>query len=98
MISRGPVAQTTLPKVLIANWAVWPAANFIAFRFVPADMRILYANCLGVSGPAVSTISHSVFAGLSLRAARRFAVPHPSLHPIVGISIGISWVFVSVVE
>ncbi len=40
--------QTTLPKVLIANWAVWPAANYIAFRFIPADMRILYANCLGV--------------------------------------------------
>jgi len=42
------LSQTTLPKVLIANWAVWPAANYIAFRFIPADMRILYANCLGV--------------------------------------------------
>ena len=31
-----------------ANWAVWPLANFIAFRFLHQDMRILYANCIGV--------------------------------------------------
>lgn len=43
-----PPAQETLPKVLIANWAVWPAANYIAFRYIAADMRILYVNVLGV--------------------------------------------------
>jgi protein Mpv17 len=54
-----PYVVTTLPKVLIANWAVWPAANYIAFRFVPADMRILYANCLGVLWVIyVSAVSH----------------------------------------
>ena len=32
-----------------ANWVVWPLANFVAFRFLHQDVRILYANIIGVS-------------------------------------------------
>lgn len=54
-----PYIAATLPKVLVANWAVWPAANYIAFRYVAADMRILYANVLGVLWVIyVSVVSH----------------------------------------
>jgi protein Mpv17 len=42
-------AQEKLRPTMMANWAVWPLANFIAFRFLHQDMRILYANCIGVS-------------------------------------------------
>lgn len=41
--------QTKLWPTLKANWVVWPLANFIAFRFLHQDMRILYANFIGVS-------------------------------------------------
>ena len=41
--------QAKLWPTMKANWVVWPLANFIAFRFLHQDMRILYANFIGVS-------------------------------------------------
>ena len=41
--------QDKLWPTMKANWAVWPLANFIAFRFLHQDVRILYANIVGVS-------------------------------------------------
>ena len=41
--------QDKLFKTLKANYALWPVANLIAFRFVPGDLRILYCNAIGVS-------------------------------------------------
>lgn len=44
----GLIIQTKLWPTLKANWVVWPLANFIAFRFLHQDMRILYANFIGI--------------------------------------------------
>lgn len=35
-------------RTLKANWCLWPAANLVAFAAIPADLRILYANAVGV--------------------------------------------------
>ncbi|KAK9827625.1 hypothetical protein WJX81_000286 [Elliptochloris bilobata] len=43
------VVQEKLWPTLQANWALWPLANWIAFRYLSGDMRILYANCIGVA-------------------------------------------------
>ena len=40
--------QEKLWPTVKANWMLWPAANWIAFRFLKADWRILYANIIGV--------------------------------------------------
>ena len=45
--------QEKLWPTLQANWALWPLANWIAFRFLSGDMRILYANIIGVSAVGV---------------------------------------------
>jgi len=34
---------------LAANYLLWPAANGVNFALVPADQRVLYVNCIGVS-------------------------------------------------
>ena len=33
---------------LIANWKLWPPANFINFRFVPLNYRVLFTNMVAV--------------------------------------------------
>jgi protein Mpv17 len=33
---------------LQANWMVWPAANFVNFKFIPSSYRIIYVASLGV--------------------------------------------------
>ena len=43
-------AQDKLKPTLLANWTIWPAANFINFAFIPAEQRILYVNIVYVSG------------------------------------------------
>jgi Mpv17 / PMP22 family len=35
-------------RTLKANWMLWPAANLVAFAAIPADLRILFANGIGV--------------------------------------------------
>ncbi|CAL8460547.1 g76 [Coccomyxa elongata] len=42
------IIQEKLWSTMKANWVVWPLANFIAFRFLHQDMRILYANIIGI--------------------------------------------------
>ena len=41
--------QEKLWPTLRANWALWPLANWIAFRYLGGDMRILYSQIIGVS-------------------------------------------------
>ena len=48
--------QDKLFKTLKANYALWPVANLIAFRFVPGDLRILYCNAIGVSASLLSLL------------------------------------------
>lgn len=36
--------QYDYPQALVANYCLWPAANFINFRFVPLQHRILYVS------------------------------------------------------
>lgn len=35
-------------RTLKANWVLWPLANTAAFALIPADLRILYGNAVGV--------------------------------------------------
>lgn len=45
---------------LAANWAVWPAAHLVNFRFVPARFRLLYNNSVAVAWLALlSAITHA---------------------------------------
>jgi peroxisomal membrane protein 2 len=37
-----------LPATLVANWKLWPFANFINFRFVPLDYRIIFTNVVSI--------------------------------------------------
>lgn len=34
--------------MLLANYAIWPLAHLINFRFVPSQQRILYINAVQV--------------------------------------------------
>tara|TARA_R110002050_G_scaffold48768_1_gene113225 strand:- start:986 stop:1270 length:285 start_codon:yes stop_codon:yes gene_type:complete len=56
-IRRSIVTQG--PKMLLANYSVWPAAIFINFRFVPLEKRVLFSNtiALGYNG-IVSYLYH----------------------------------------
>ena len=36
--------QKKLIPVLLANYAVWPIAHLINFKFIPSSQRILYIN------------------------------------------------------
>jgi len=29
---------------MIVNWKLWPAANFVNFKFVPVQLQVLFAN------------------------------------------------------
>ncbi|KAJ3336807.1 hypothetical protein HDU93_002122 [Gonapodya sp. JEL0774] len=40
--------QSDLWPTLVANWAVWPAALSVSFRFVPLDLRVLWMNVVGL--------------------------------------------------
>lgn len=40
-----PAIQSKLVPMMIANYAVWPVAHLINFKFVPPQQRILYINC-----------------------------------------------------
>ncbi|KAF8247647.1 hypothetical protein K440DRAFT_297100 [Wilcoxina mikolae CBS 423.85] len=33
---------------LRANWNIWPAVQVVNFRFVPLDMRVLFANVISI--------------------------------------------------
>lgn len=40
--------QSELVPTIVANYAVWPLAHIINFRFVPSQQRILYINFIQV--------------------------------------------------
>jgi len=40
--------QTELVPTIVANYALWPLAHIINFRFVPSQQRILYINFIQV--------------------------------------------------
>lgn len=44
--------RSKLKPTLLANWGLWPAANYVNFAFVPSEQRILYVNVVYVSGAA----------------------------------------------
>ncbi|KAI8585783.1 hypothetical protein BDZ88DRAFT_491698 [Geranomyces variabilis] len=51
--------QTNLWPTLCANWAIWPAALAINFRYVPLKLRILTLNVLGLGwGAYLSLVQH----------------------------------------
>jgi protein Mpv17 len=41
--------RAKLKPTLLANWGLWPAANYVNFAFVPSEQRILYVNVVYVS-------------------------------------------------
>jgi hypothetical protein len=43
-----PCIQTKLLPMLLANYAIWPLAHLINFKYVPSQQRILYINCVQV--------------------------------------------------
>eukprot|EP01026_Neomeris_dumetosa_P041461 TRINITY_DN3436_c0_g1_i2.p2 TRINITY_DN3436_c0_g1~~TRINITY_DN3436_c0_g1_i2.p2 ORF type:complete len:278 (+),score=18.53 TRINITY_DN3436_c0_g1_i2:60-836(+) len=40
--------QTKLLPTMLANYAIWPLAHIINFRYVPSQQRILYINCVQI--------------------------------------------------
>ena len=43
-----PAIQRKLLPMLLANYALWPLAHIINFKFVPVQQRILYINAVQV--------------------------------------------------
>lgn len=37
-----------IPGTMVANWAVWPAAMFLNFRYVPAELRVLTTSFIAL--------------------------------------------------
>jgi hypothetical protein len=69
--------QEKLWPTMKANWVVWPLANFIAFRFLHQDVRILYANIVGVS----SLLASLSASNMHIRRSKtlQFGVLQPSM-------------------
>ncbi len=57
-----PTIKAKLVKTLLANYAMWPLAHIINFKFIPSKQRILYINCVQVKIAAevvCLSLSHS---------------------------------------
>lgn len=73
------VARDKFPATLAANYALWPAANFVNFRFVPPEQRILYINVVAVGWVSVlSTLAAAPPDGGGGRRAPR-GLPTPGV-------------------
>lgn len=35
-------------STLLASYTLWPAVNILTFKYVPCDLRILFANIIGL--------------------------------------------------
>jgi protein Mpv17 len=58
--------RNKLGPMLLANYALWPAAHLVNFRFVPSSQRILYINAVQILWSAY--LSHLAARGMgSLR-------------------------------
>lgn len=39
-----PNLKQNVWAAMLVNWKLWPAANFINFKFVPPQLQVLFAN------------------------------------------------------
>ncbi|CAM9490485.1 unnamed protein product [Phaeothamnion confervicola] len=44
-------------SVMVANWKIWPLANFVNFAFVPLELRVLFANVVAIFWNAILSAS-----------------------------------------
>jgi len=70
-----PTIKAKLVKTLLANYAMWPLAHIINFKFIPSSQRILYINCVQVKIAAelqrlCVCLSSAVLSTQSLAALR----------------------------
>ena len=42
------VMRREMPRTLVANWRLWPAANVVNFALVPPPLRVLFANIVSL--------------------------------------------------
>lgn len=56
--------RTKLGPMLLANYALWPAAHLVNFRFVPPAQRILYINAVQILWSAY--LSHLAARGMGV--------------------------------
>ena len=49
--------QEKLLGTLLAGYAVWVPYNFIAFRFIPQDLRLLAGNLVGIAWGTFVSVS-----------------------------------------
>lgn len=62
-----PTLSSKFVPTLAANYAIWPLAHLVNFRFVPADYRILYNNVVCVAWLTyLSLLTHTKINLLSL--------------------------------
>lgn len=75
--------QQKLVKVLLTNYAVWPLAHLVNFRFVPTSQRILYINACQVAFlPAICADTTGLDSKLMNRHIR---------YGLLGHSLGHFW-------
>lgn len=41
--------KADLPSAICANWALWVPAQFLNFRFVPAQYQVLFSNVVALA-------------------------------------------------
>ena len=39
-----PNLKQNVWSAMLVNWKLWPAANFVNFKFVPVQLQVLFAN------------------------------------------------------
>ncbi|KAI8822008.1 uncharacterized protein EV422DRAFT_525280 [Fimicolochytrium jonesii] len=72
--------ETNLWPTLKANWAVWPAALAINFRYVPFKLRVLVVNILGLGwGTYLSVVQHRQHAHTNVHPKLPDPYPKDSL-------------------
>lgn len=47
-------------KTVLAGYLLWPLAHIINFKFVPADLRILYVNWYSFAGLLSCLCAHAI--------------------------------------
>ncbi|KAI8465155.1 MAG: hypothetical protein J3K34DRAFT_437888 [Monoraphidium minutum] len=58
--AAGAVVAAKFWPTLAANWAVWPVAHMVNFRWVPSQLRVAYNNVVAIGWLALlSAITHS---------------------------------------
>eukprot|EP00026_Physarum_polycephalum_P016203 Phypoly_transcript_17062.p1 GENE.Phypoly_transcript_17062~~Phypoly_transcript_17062.p1 ORF type:complete len:219 (+),score=29.04 Phypoly_transcript_17062:155-811(+) len=40
--------KSDFTPILLTNWTVWPAAQYVNFAYIPTDQRVLYVTTLGI--------------------------------------------------